>query len=140
MLDFLTAEKRMQKNIERESRQRKIVDCIQRYSIDKRISSEDLKNNDTRKKYKKSGYVFVSQKDPMNEKQNSEFITDDEIVQAYEAIVMNGVPNLDSKTYDVQIGGIKQQVDKEKIDLFRALYDKRQAKNTRRTVRLWSSS
>ena len=79
-------------------------------------------------------------KDPMNEKQNSEFITDDEIVQAYEAIVMNGVPNLDSKTYDVQIGGIKQQVDKEKIDLFRALYDKRQAKNTRRTVRLWSSS
>lgn len=139
MLDIFSSEKRVQRKIADETRQRKIVDCIQLYSISKRITPQDLKDKKIRTEYKKSGYVFVSPKNTITGQQDKEFISDYEIVKAYEAIAINGAPNLEAKTYTVNIGGIEQIVDKEKIDMFRALYDKSQAEDTRRTVRLWSN-
>ena len=99
-----------------------------------------MKDKKIRTEYKKPGYVFVSSKDPVTGKQDKEFIPDYELVKAYEAIAINGMPNLNSKTYTINIGGIEQSVDKEKIDMFRALYDRTQAEDTRRTVRLWSNN
>lgn len=48
MLDIFSNEKSAQKKIEQETRQRKIVDCIQQYSVSKRITPEDLKDKKIR--------------------------------------------------------------------------------------------